>query len=333
MNIRSGFSPRVLRVLRGGEFDGALGVAVLAVALLAGAVQLQAARERLYPTRDAAESALYFTSGDAIRRISGPFEALAADVYWIRAIQYYGGGKRRLATDRLTPAPPPLLVFTDSEEYRLLYPMLDIITTLDPRFNIAYRFGAVFLAEPYPGGPGRPDLAIKLLEKGLRARPDKWEYMQDIGFVDYWYLHDYQAAADAFARASQVQGAPWWLKSLAATTLAQGGDRRSSRVMWEAIRQSAENDWLRRDADRRLTQLQALDEIDALQRIVDRYAADNGSRPDDWSAIIRVQGWRGVPADPSGTPYQLSDGRVTVSRASPLSPLPDEPARTIAPSS
>ena len=38
----------------------------------------------------------------------------------------------------------------------------------------------------------RPDLAIALLEKGLRERPDKWEYMQDIGFVHYWYLHDYQ---------------------------------------------------------------------------------------------------------------------------------------------
>ncbi|HWF85600.1 MAG TPA: hypothetical protein VG222_12165, partial [Vicinamibacterales bacterium] len=220
-----------------------------------------------------------------------------------------------------------------SDEYRFLYPMLDITTTLDPRFNIAYRFGAVFLAEAYPGGAGRPDLAIKLLEKGLRARPDKWEYMEDIGFVHYWYRHDYKAAAAAFARAAQVPGAPWWLKSLAATTLAQGGDRRSSRVMWEAIRQSAENDWLRRDAERRLTQLQALDEIDALQRIVDRYAADNVSRPADWSSIIRVQGWRGVPADPSGTPYGLSDGRVTVSPASPLSPLPDEPARMIAPPS
>ena len=57
-----------------------------------------------------------------------------------------------------------------SQTYPLLYPLLDLTTTLDPRFNIAYRFGAIFLAEPYPGGPGRPDLAIALLEKGLRER-------------------------------------------------------------------------------------------------------------------------------------------------------------------
>ena len=72
--------------------------------------------------------------------------------------------------------------------------------------------------------------------------------MQDIGFVHYWFRHDYRAAADWFERAGDMPGAPWWLQSLAATTLAQGGDRQSSRVMWTAIRQSAEIDWLRNDA-------------------------------------------------------------------------------------
>ena len=73
----------------------------------------------------------------------------------------------------------------------------------DPQFNTAYRFGAIFLAEPYPGGAGRPDLAIALLQKGLAARPDKWEYMEDIGFVHYWWRHDYEAAAQWFQRAAE----------------------------------------------------------------------------------------------------------------------------------
>ena len=45
-----------------------------------------------------------------------------------------------------------MLAAPTSSDYALLYPLLDITTTLDPRFNIAYRFGAIFLAEPYPGG-------------------------------------------------------------------------------------------------------------------------------------------------------------------------------------
>ena len=212
-----------------------------------------------------------------------------------------------------------------------MYTLLDLTTTLDPRFNIAYRFGAVFLAESYPRGPGRPDLAVALLEKGLRERPDKWEYMQDIGFVHYWYDHDYRAAANWFRKAAEVPGAPWWLRSLAATTLVRGGDRQSSRAMWEAIRQSAEVDWLRLDAERRLGQLQALDDIDALQPSVDAFAARVGRGPADWASLVRARVLRAIPLDPSRVPYDLTpDGRVRLSPASPLWPLPDEPQRTSA---
>jgi len=186
----------------------------------------------------------------------------------------------------------------------------------------------VFLAEPYPAGPGRPDLAIALLEKGLRERPDKWEYMEDIGFVHYWYDHDYRAASQWFQKASEAPGAPWWLRSLAATTLAQGGDRQSSKLMWETIRQSAEIEWQRHDAERRLLQLRALDDIDALQRVVDDHTRSAGQAPDGWGPLIRAGAIRGVPLDPVRTPYELTaGGRVTLSRSSSLFPLPTEPAR------
>ena len=106
-------------------------------------------------TRRSTERILYVRSGAALKRIVLGFDALAADVYWIRAIQHYGG-------DRLTgPA--------QATKYQLLYPLLDITTTLDPYFNIAYRFGAIFLSEAYPGGPGRPDQSVALLRKGLVA--------------------------------------------------------------------------------------------------------------------------------------------------------------------
>jgi hypothetical protein len=185
----------------------------------------------------------------------------------------------------------------------------------------------VFLAEGYPRGPGRPDLAVALLQKGLRARPERWQYLQDIGFVHYWYLHDYGAAATWFRQASEVPDAPWFLRSLAAVTLAQGGDRRSSRAMWESIRQSAELDWLRQDADRRLLQLRALDEIDALQHAVDDFSRRGGQPPASWPPLVQARIVRGVPLDPTGTSYELTDGRVWISKSSSLWPLPVEPDR------
>jgi hypothetical protein len=303
-----------------------IAIVAVAAALLAAAAQLQAVRDRRYPSAANEEEEIVYLQAGAARRLAGAYSSLASDLYWIRAIQHYGATKLRLSDrQRLVPEPPPLIA-APPDEYRLLYPLLDLTTTLDPRFNIAYRFGAVFLAEAYPRGPGRPDLAIALLEKGLAARPDKWEYMEDIGFVHYWYRHDFQAAAGWFQKASEVPGAPWWLRSLAATTLAQGGDRRSSRAMWEAILASAEIDWLRKDAERRLTQLRALDDMDELQRRVDAFTHRNGQPPASWAALVRAGDLPGTPVDPTRTPYELVDGHVRLSQMSTLSPLPVEPA-------
>jgi hypothetical protein len=293
----------------------------LSAVLLAAAVQLQAARERLYPAPADTEESLYLRSGVALRRMTGAYTTLAADLYWIRTIQYYGGTKNRLdqrGASGLAVSAPRV------DAYPLLYPLLDITTTLDPRFNIAYRFGAIYLAEPYPRGADRPDLAIGLLQKGLRERPDRWQYMQDIGFVHYWFTHDFKAAADWFKKASDTPGAPWWLRSLAATTVARGGDRQSSKAMWEAIRETAEIDWLKHDAERRLLQLQALDTIDALQRAADAYSQRTGQAA-DFDALTRARVLRGYPLDPSGTPFELKGGRVRLSPSSSLWPLPDEP--------
>lgn len=309
-------------------------VTVVALLLLTAAAALEAAREARFPPPPAtSEEAIYLTSGTTVRRLTAGYSTLAADLYWIRAIQYYGGEKLRLnAAVRLaasaasvSSAPGTAVRAASDSEYRLLHPLLDLTTTLDPKFNIAYRFGAIFLAEPYPGGAGRPDLAIALLEKGLAARPDKWEYMQDIGFVHYWWRHDYQAAAQWFKRAADAPGGPWFLRSLAATTLAEGGDRRSSRLMWESIRQSAEIDWLRNDAERRLVQLDAMDFIDQVQAEVNKVRAA-GVTATSWQELMRAGIVRRIPADPSQTPLELdADGIVHLSKQSPLFPLPEEP--------
>jgi hypothetical protein len=287
----------------------------VAAALLAGAAGVSAVRDRVAPREVLRDAILYLPSPAVMDRLVLSYDALAADVYWIRAIQHFGGARRAHAGVR---------------KYELLYPLLNITTALDEKFNIAYRFGAIFLSEAPPGGPGRPDLAIALLERGLEARPDNWRYMQDIGFVHYMARRDYAAAADWFERGGSVPGGPWWLKSLAANTRAVGGDRAGARALWTALRDSAtDNEWLRNDASRRLQQLDALDAADALQRAVYAWIAGGAARPLTWPAMIRAGRLRAVPADPSGAVFDLDadTGRVSVAEKSSLRPLPADSAR------
>lgn len=67
----------------------------------------------------------------------------------------------------------PMFIFS---RRALLHPLLDAAAAPDPRVADAHRFGAIFLAEPYPDGAGRSDPAVKLLKKGVRARPERWQY-------------------------------------------------------------------------------------------------------------------------------------------------------------
>jgi hypothetical protein len=266
----------------------------LALVCLAAAVVLHANEDRWSPPAEADQpELLYVRSPAAARRLAFGYRGLAADVYWIRALQHFG--RERLS------AP------THVRTYALLYPLLDLTTTLDPYFGIAYRFGAIFLGEPYPGGPGRPDLAIALLKKGLKAQPDKWQYMQDLGFVYYWHLHDYHSAADLFGRAAALPGAPNWLRPLAAVTLAEGGNRAGSRALWTQLAQ-ADEPWLRDSARLRLAQLDAMDVMDEWRR-----ATAAGRHP-------------ALPVDSSGTPFVIdpATGDITVARESHLFPLPGQ---------
>jgi tetratricopeptide (TPR) repeat protein len=280
---------------------------------MAGAVALEVAREAAFPRDTVAEAVLYFPSGRAVTHLALSYDALLADVYWIRALQHFGS--TRLKKD------------LGERKYTLLEPLLTITTTLDPQFNVAYRFGAIFLSEAPPGGPGRPDQAIALLQRGLEAKPGNWRYMQDIGFVYYWWLRDFPKAAEWFNRGADQPGAPWWLRSLAANTLAQGGDRQASRALWQALAQTPDNEWLQRDARRRLLQLDALDAIADLNARVRRYREAGGRPPFTWQSLVQGRWLREVPLDPTGVPYELGpySGDVGLNDTSPLNPLPAEP--------
>lgn len=277
-----------------------------ALGLLAIAILLQVGRDRSY-TREAVtgQSVLYLRSPEAVKRLVLGFDALAADVYWIRAIQHYG--RQRLSR---TPG---------DRDYGILHPLLDLTTSLDPYFDIAYRFGAIFLSEPQPGGPGRPDLAEALLKKGIAAQPEKWQFYHDIGFIHYWTHGDAKTAAEWFRRAAALPAAPNWLEPVAAAMLTQGADRASARELWQRLAGS-EQEWLRRRAELALAQLRALDEIDALERALARTPGP----PYTWRSILRPGA---LAVDPGGAPYELdpATGRVTVSRSSPLFPMPSRP--------
>jgi tetratricopeptide (TPR) repeat protein len=246
---------------------------------------------------------LYLWSGQHVRRLFPGFEGLAGDLYWLRTVQYFGSSR----------------AFEQDTGMELLGPLLDITVTLDPRMEVAYRYGAIFLGERVPLGAGRPQEALALLERGTRALPANWRIRQDLGFFYFLYLDDYQRAAEVLREASNLPGAAFWLKNMAADIVARGGDRATAQQMWRQIYEQSEG-VVRANALVSLQVLDALGQAEKLTGLVEEFTRWTGRRP-RFLEELRASGLLSGPAvDSSGTPfvYDAQSGRVRVSPRSTL---------------
>ena len=286
-------------------FDGARGARSSArvgwwVVLVTSALVLVPVRRGIDSPAAEAGEVLYWGSGESLRHLSLGYEGLLADIYWTRAVQYYG--RERL---------------TKSGRFDLLGPLLQITTTLDPQLIVAYRFGAVFLAESPPSGAGQPLQALQLLRRGIVANPDYWRFWEDLGFVYYWDLQDYAAASRAFRIGSERPGAQVWLRTLAAAVAAKGGERETAQVLWSEIYRHADNDQIRRSAQDHLAALAAREDLGRLNSLLVRYRERFGQPARAFSEIVAAGLLPRVPVDPSGVPYVInSAGHAALSPAS-----------------
>jgi tetratricopeptide (TPR) repeat protein len=249
------------------------------------------------------DETLYLSSGETIKQMSVGLEALVADIYWIRTVQYFGR--------KLIESGEPLGADTSHIKMDLLAPLLRIIVTLDPAHIPAYRFGAIFLPER--------DLpsAVELLERGIRENPNEWRLYQDLGYI-YWQARDYAKAADWYERGADVPGAQWWMRDLAGLMRIRGGSRETARQVY--IRQLESDDQnIRNQAVARLKQLQALDEIDLINMELARYQKETGVCPANLRLLAGKLHPLGLtldagmmPVDPDGFRYWFDPSTCNV---------------------
>jgi hypothetical protein len=247
-------------------------------------------------TGSTVEEVLYISSPTVLKRMSLGYGGLLADVYWTRAVQYFGSKHHNGA-----------------QHYVLLAPLLEITTRLDPQLLVAYEYGANFLAPKPPDGAGMPRRAIELAEYGIRNNPNEWKLYYQLGFIHYMELRDYAAAADAFARGSGVPNAHPWLKLMAAQMAEHAGDIQTARMLWTTMYQSTQDRSIRANAAAHLRALQVDEDVLVLERLVNIYRGKTGRLPESFSTLQAAGLLRGNPADPLGHPYRLTpDGHVVV---------------------
>jgi hypothetical protein len=242
------------------------------------------------------EEVLYISSPKALKKMSLGYDGLLADIYWTRAVQYFGSKHH-----------------AGAQSFDLLAPLLEITTTLDPHLLVAYEYGANFLAPKPPNGGGMPERAIELEEFGIRHNPDEWRLYYNEGFIRYMELKDYAGAAEVFARGARVPNAHPFLAILAGKMAEHAGDQQMARMMWSTTYQTSKDNTVRANAAAHLRALQSDEDVTNLEEMTGRYRQQTGRFPSSFSEL-QTAGWlRGEPVDPLGHTYKLMpDGRVEV---------------------
>src|SRR3989442_2769186 len=239
-----------------------------------------------------------YLGGNTVKRISLGFNGLVADWYWMRSLQYVG---RKI----INPHEHIRLDNLRQLNLKLLAPLLDAATTLDPEFMDPYEYAAVVL----------PDVdvqeAIRITRKGIAANPSAWRLYQHLGYI-YWQQHDFKAASEAYGQGAALPGAPRWMEAMKAQMLAQGGSRSTARLIYERVYQQTDDLNVREMARRRLLQIQSFGERDEIRRLLGEYAAREKRCASSWkdispalrSASLPLDD-SGAPLDPANAPYRL----------------------------
>ncbi|HQZ83580.1 MAG TPA: hypothetical protein PLR83_10180 [Pyrinomonadaceae bacterium] len=267
------------------------------------------------PLPESYNDADLFVKGRELKGFMLGMDSLAADWYWMRALQYIGdkvvNSKEDLRLDDLRNLDP-----------RLLYPMLDSATDLDPHFIAPYAYGAMVL----PAIDG--EQAIAIAKKGIANNPNEWRLYQHLGYI-YWRAKLYDDAAAVYDQGSKIEGAALFMRLMAASMKSEGGSRATARAIYTQMVADASDEQTRATAQRLLDELDSLDDLDSLNAALAEYEQNAGHCVADLRDVTPILLKIRLPAgrefhidpqnrivDPSGSPYTLDRANCTATSSS-----------------
>ncbi len=202
---------------------------------------------------------MYLPDGRILKNALRGFESLAADIYWIKGVLYFG----RNNFDEVYPFKIPEIYSEEKKETKkidwnkkkksldLLDNILNIVTELDPYFLYPYLFGGLVLSTKL----GEPDKAIEILQKGEKIFPTDWRFPFWIGFNYFFYLSDTESALKEFLKAAGLPGCRGFVYKIAKGIIIKEEKKQIALGFLRGARDSAPNEVVKKQFEKMLNEI------------------------------------------------------------------------------
>jgi tetratricopeptide (TPR) repeat protein len=262
------------------------------ILLLAGVGWLQGELDRRQDRAVAQiEGLAQLPKGEYLKPALLGYHHLGADILWLKLVQVVG--KKRNSAD----------------EYEWMYHALDVITMLDPQYAYAYYVGGIILGDL----ANRPDLSIRLLEKGVTENPNVWNIPFLLGYNHYFLLGDPAKGAEYIMRAARLPDGPSYLPGLATRMAAEAGSPDTALAFLEARLRETQDPEMRKFLVNRMKEVIIERDLRILEAAVEAYRTQHRALPATLMDLVVAGAFPSLPQEPFGGDYRLDPKTGSVS--------------------
>jgi hypothetical protein len=242
-------------------------------------------------------------SAATLRWLSLGHPTLAANLLWLRTVQYIGDPRG------------------DDRGWDKLYPLVDTLTDLDPGHGYAYQVAGSLLStyELIPESNA-------ILEKGMRALPDRYILPFLRAYNAFWYEDDWAGAGRYAEIAARAKGAPPHVRHYALAFYVKGQRADAAVAFLEQVLTETRDPETRAAVESQLQQ--ALLERDAarLDDAIRTWRSRAVVGPLHLGQLVEEGLIPEVPADPFGGELYVDEEGLVRSTANPFRFSRPEPA-------
>ena len=152
------------------------------------------------------KKSVYLPPPVIVKEMSMGLKVQIADSFWLRAVQDFDYCDQKINE-------------TECHGKSWLFQVLDLVTDLDQNFKEVFFYGGLALTVIISDYDG----ASKIFDKGVTLFPKEWELNYAAGYHSMIEEKNYKKAAERYLAAANY-GAPNWVRILAGTLAAKGGD-------------------------------------------------------------------------------------------------------------